>query len=87
MILQTRDKVSFAAKTAADRANQKIQDWEASMCKYQSAPKQARPDVKRGRRTESVNWTLRGMALLLVAGALKGSFTVPMKFARKWENR
>ena len=57
------------------------------MCKYQSAPKQARPDVKRGRRTESVNWTLRGMALLLVAGALNGSFTVPMKFARSWENR
>jgi len=57
------------------------------MCKYRKPLKQARPDVKRGRRTESVNWTLRGMALLLVAGALNGSFTVPMKFTRKWEKR
>jgi L-rhamnose-H+ transport protein len=31
-----------------------------------------------------MNETLAGMALLILAGAMNGSFTLPMKFTRKW---
>jgi L-rhamnose mutarotase len=46
MILYTTDDFSFEAKAAADRANPKMQDWEALMWKFQKPLPQARPGEK-----------------------------------------
>jgi L-rhamnose mutarotase len=46
MVLQTSDDFSFAAKTAADRANPRMQEWEALMWKYQKPLPGAAPGEK-----------------------------------------
>ena len=46
MILCTTDDFSLEAKDAADRANQKMQEWEALMWKYQRPLAQASPGMK-----------------------------------------
>jgi L-rhamnose mutarotase len=46
MVLQTTDDFSFEAKAIAERANQKMQEWEALMWKYQKPFPQARPGEK-----------------------------------------
>jgi L-rhamnose mutarotase len=45
MILCTTDDFSLEAKDAADQANQKMQEWETLMWKYQP-PAQAGPGMK-----------------------------------------
>jgi L-rhamnose mutarotase len=37
MVMETTDAFSFEAKTAADAANPKVQEWENLMWKYQQA--------------------------------------------------
>ena len=37
-----------------------------------------------GERTESMNQSAIGILLLILAGAMNGSFTLPMKFTKKW---
>ena len=46
MIMDVNDKFSFDAKARADRANPKVQQWEALMWKFQ----QALPDAKPGEK-------------------------------------
>lgn len=46
MIMETNDTFSFAAKAAADAANEKVQEWENLMWKYQQALPTARPGEK-----------------------------------------
>jgi len=46
MIMETEDDFSFEAKAKADEANQKVQEWEALMWKYQ----QALPTAKSGEK-------------------------------------
>jgi L-rhamnose mutarotase len=46
MVLQTTDDFSFAAKTAADRANPRMREWEALMWKYQKPLPGAAPGEK-----------------------------------------
>ena len=46
MIMEVNDTFSFEAKAAADAANEKVQQWESLMWKYQLALPQARPGEK-----------------------------------------
>lgn len=46
MIMETNDDFSFEKKTAADTADDKVQQWEQLMWKYQ----QALPDSKPGEK-------------------------------------
>ena len=46
MIMEVNDNFSFEAKTAADRANPKVQEWEALMWKFQQALPHAKPGEK-----------------------------------------
>ncbi len=46
MIMEVNDAFSFEAKAAADAANEKVQQWESLMWKYQLALPLARPGEK-----------------------------------------
>ena len=46
MIMETRDDFTFEKKAAADAANQKVQEWEKLMWKYQQALPGAKPGEK-----------------------------------------
>jgi L-rhamnose mutarotase len=46
MIMEVNDSFSFAAKSAADSANPKVQEWEQLMWKYQQALPVAKPGEK-----------------------------------------
>ncbi len=46
MIMGTSEKFSFEAKSAADLANPKVQEWERLMWKYQQSLPQAKPGEK-----------------------------------------
>lgn len=46
MIMEVSDQFSFDQKAAADKANEKVQEWENLMWKYQ----QALPDAKAGEK-------------------------------------
>jgi L-rhamnose mutarotase len=46
MVLQTADEFSFEAKIAADRANPRMQEWEALMDRFQQPLPQAGPGEK-----------------------------------------
>ena len=46
MIMEVNDSFSFAAKSAADAANPKVQEWEQLMWKYQQALPVAKPGEK-----------------------------------------
>jgi L-rhamnose mutarotase len=46
MIMETSEKFSFEAKSAADVANPKVQEWERLMWKYQQSLPQAKPGEK-----------------------------------------
>jgi L-rhamnose mutarotase len=46
MIMRVNDDFSFAAKSAADAANPKVQEWETLMWKYQEALPVAKPGEK-----------------------------------------
>ncbi len=46
MIMETVDEFSFEAKTGADAANTKVQEWETLMWKYQQALPTAKPGEK-----------------------------------------
>ena len=46
MIMEVTEDFSFEAKAAADTANEKVQEWEALMWKYQQALPGALPGEK-----------------------------------------
>jgi len=46
MFMEVNERFSFEAKTAADLANPKVQEWERLMWKYQQALPQAQPGEK-----------------------------------------
>ena len=46
MIMETTDDFSFEAKAKADAANEKVNEWEQLMCKYQQALPTAKPGEK-----------------------------------------
>jgi L-rhamnose mutarotase len=46
MIMETRDNFSFDKKSIADATNERVQEWEQLMWKYQQALPHARPDEK-----------------------------------------
>ncbi len=46
MIMEVNDKFSFEAKSKADAANPKVQEWEQLMWKFQQPLPQARPGEK-----------------------------------------
>jgi L-rhamnose mutarotase len=46
MIMRVNDSFSFEAKSAADSANPKVQEWETLMWKYQQALPVAKPGQK-----------------------------------------
>lgn len=46
MILEVNERFSFAQKAAADAANEKVQQWEQLMWKYQQALPGSRPGEK-----------------------------------------
>lgn len=46
MIMETNEEFSFDKKEAMDAANEKVQEWEALMSKYQQALPQAKPGEK-----------------------------------------
>jgi L-rhamnose mutarotase len=46
MIMETADDFSFEAKSKADAINEKVQEWEQLMWKYQQALPTAKPDEK-----------------------------------------
>lgn len=46
MIMETTDDFSFEAKATADAANEKVQQWEQLMWKYQQALPAAKPGEK-----------------------------------------
>jgi len=46
MIMEVTEHFSFEAKAAADAANEKVQEWEALMWKYQQALPGALPGEK-----------------------------------------
>lgn len=46
MIMEVNELFSFDAKTAADRANPKVREWEEQMWKFQKPMPQARPGEK-----------------------------------------
>ena len=46
MIMETKDDFSFEEKSKSDAANQKVQEWEKLMWKYQQALPHAKPGEK-----------------------------------------
>ena len=46
MIMETTDEFDFAAKTAMDEANEKVQEWEAFTWKFQQPLPWAKPGEK-----------------------------------------
>ena len=46
MIMETNDNFSFEKKAKADAANEKVQEWEKLMWKYQQALPSAKPGEK-----------------------------------------
>ena len=46
MIMEVNDRFSFDAKSEADRANPKVQEWEQLMWKFQSPLPEAKPGEK-----------------------------------------
>lgn len=46
MIMEVNDDFSFEKKAAADAGNEKVQEWETLMWKYQQAVPGARPGEK-----------------------------------------
>jgi L-rhamnose mutarotase len=46
MIMEVNESFSLEAKTAADNANPKVQEWEKLMWKFQQALPQAKPGEK-----------------------------------------
>lgn len=46
MIMETADDFSFEKKAAADKANQKVQEWEELMWNYQQALPASKPGEK-----------------------------------------
>jgi L-rhamnose mutarotase len=46
MIMETDETFSFEAKSAADSANPKVQEWEALMSTYQQTLPMAKPGEK-----------------------------------------
>jgi L-rhamnose mutarotase len=46
MIMEVNESFSFEKKTEADRKNQKVQEWENLMWKFQKALPEARPGEK-----------------------------------------
>jgi len=46
MIMEVNDAFSFAAKDAADRSDQKVQEWEQLMWRFQKSLPQAKPGEK-----------------------------------------
>ena len=46
MIMEANEKFSFDAKSAADLANPKVQEWERLMWKFQQPLPQAKPGEK-----------------------------------------
>ena len=46
MMIETNESFSFDAKTRADTANSKVQEWETLMWKYQQALPGAQPGEK-----------------------------------------
>ncbi|MES2647463.1 MAG: L-rhamnose mutarotase [Bacteroidota bacterium] len=46
MIMETTDAFSFEQKAAMDAANEKVQEWETLMWKYQQALPTAKPGEK-----------------------------------------
>ena len=46
MIMETTDTFSFEQKAAMDAANEKVQEWETLMWKYQQALPTAKPGEK-----------------------------------------
>ena len=46
MIMETRDDFSFEAKARLDAANEKLQEWETLMSKYQQPLPWAKPGEK-----------------------------------------
>ncbi|MGD2155013.1 MAG: L-rhamnose mutarotase [Gemmatimonadales bacterium] len=46
MVMEVSDEFSFEAKAAADRADPRVQEWEALMWKYQQPLPTAKPGEK-----------------------------------------
>ena len=46
MVMEVSEEFSFEAKAAADRADPRVQEWEALMWKYQQPLPMARPGEK-----------------------------------------
>jgi L-rhamnose mutarotase len=46
MIMKTEDDFSFESKSATDNANEKVQEWEQLMWKYQQALPGSKPGEK-----------------------------------------
>jgi L-rhamnose mutarotase len=46
MIMEVNESFSFGAKSEADRANLKVQEWEKLMWKFQQALPEAKPGEK-----------------------------------------
>lgn len=46
MLMEVDENFSFEAKSAADAANEKVQEWETLMWKYQQALPMAKPGEK-----------------------------------------
>ena len=46
MIMETNDSFNFEKKAMADKANERVQEWERLMWKYQQALPTARPGEK-----------------------------------------
>ena len=46
MIMETNDNFNFEKKAKADAANEKVQEWEKLMWKYQQALPGAKPGEK-----------------------------------------
>lgn len=46
MIMEVNSTFSFEAKSVADKANPKVQEWESLMWKYQQALPLAKPGEK-----------------------------------------
>ena len=46
MIMETKDDFSFEEKSKSDATNQKVQEWETLMWKYQQALPHAKPGEK-----------------------------------------
>jgi L-rhamnose mutarotase len=46
MIMETNDSFNFERKTTADAVNEKVQQWEALMWKYQQAMPGSKPGEK-----------------------------------------